>query len=69
MLEALLALQPASAAFTVELVDIDASADPALLERYDTLVPVLFGPLDEPELCHYFLDVNKVLARLNVTQA
>ncbi|MEW6164370.1 MAG: glutaredoxin family protein [Pseudomonadota bacterium] len=42
--------------FTVEVVDIDAH--PALSERYDQLVPVL--ALGETEICHYFLDVEKV---------
>ena len=27
-----------------------------LLARFDELVPVLFGDLAQPELCHYFLD-------------
>jgi hypothetical protein len=31
-----------------------------LLARYDELVPVLFADLDQPELCHYFLDEDKV---------
>jgi hypothetical protein len=44
-------------AFSVDIIDIDASPDPSLLARYDELVPVLVG--DDPggpELCHYFLD-------------
>lgn len=44
-------------AYTVDVVDIDASPDTSLLARYDELVPVLVG--DDPagpELCHYFLD-------------
>jgi hypothetical protein len=35
---------------------IDVDADEALVERFDELVPVLYGRLDQPELCHYFLD-------------
>ena len=54
MLAALQALAPPGAPFEVEVIDVDA--DPALVERFDELVPVLFGRLDEPELCHYFLD-------------
>jgi hypothetical protein len=54
MLTALQALAPAGQAFEVDVIDVDA--DPALVERFDELVPVLFGRLDEPELCHYFLD-------------
>lgn len=55
MLDALLALHPAA---RVDVIDVDA--DPALLARYDELVPVLFGELGQPELCHYFLDEQKV---------
>lgn len=47
--------------FTLEIVDVDA--DPALLARYDELVPVLVGhkPGTSPlQLCHYFLDEQKV---------
>ena len=54
MLTALQALAPAGQAFEVDVIDVDA--DPALVERFDELVPVLFGRLDEPELCHYFFD-------------
>lgn len=54
MLAALQSLAPAGGPFEVEVVDVDA--DPALVERFDELVPVLYGRLDEPELCHYFLD-------------
>ncbi|MFC4932608.1 glutaredoxin family protein [Massilia sp. GCM10023247] len=54
MLAALQALAPAGRPFEVEVIDVDA--DPALVERFDELVPVLYGRLDEPELCHYFLD-------------
>ena len=54
MLAALEALQSATLRFTVSVVDVDA--DPALVARFDELVPVLYGRLDEPELCHYFLD-------------
>jgi hypothetical protein len=54
MLAALGALQGQGPRFEVEVVDVDA--DPALVARFDELVPVLFGDLDQPELCHYFLD-------------
>jgi hypothetical protein len=62
MLLALNALQTPHAPFTVEVIDVDA--DDALVARFDELVPVLFGDLAEPELCHYFLDVPKVQAWL-----
>ncbi|TFW33320.1 glutaredoxin family protein [Massilia horti] len=54
MLAALQALQGDGRRFEVEVVDVDA--DPALVARFDELVPVLFGAPDQPELCHYFLD-------------
>lgn len=59
MLQALLALQQQPGQFQVDVIDVDA--DPALVERFDELVPVLFGHLDAPELCHYFLDKDAVL--------
>ena len=54
MLAALEALQSATVRFTVAVIDVDA--DEALVARFDELVPVLYGRLDEPELCHYFFD-------------
>lgn len=64
MLGALMRLQPPGQTFTVDVIDIDQSDDPALLAKYDELVPVLFADLAQPALCHYFLDeaqVHKVL--------
>jgi uncharacterized protein YjaZ len=58
MLGALMAMQTATLHFTVEVIDVDA--DPALVARFDELVPVLFGDLAQPELCHYFLDEDAV---------
>ena len=60
MLAALEALRCDAAPFTVEVIDVDA--DPALEARFDELVPVLFGDLAAPELCHYFLDPAAVRA-------
>jgi hypothetical protein len=40
--------------YSVDVVDVDA--DPGLVARFDELVPVLYGDLAGPELCHYFLD-------------
>jgi uncharacterized protein YjaZ len=62
MLVALNALQTDSLRFAVEVIDVDA--DPALVERFDELVPVLFGDPGAPELCHYFLDQSAVRAYL-----
>jgi hypothetical protein len=58
MLEALRAFMAREGlAFSVDVVDIDASPDASLLARFDELVPVLVGEdPDGPELCHYFLD-------------
>ena len=62
MLAALQAMAGAQL-FAVDVIDIDA--DPALLARFDELVPVLFGAdLAAPELCHYFLDQEAVRACL-----
>ena len=63
MLAALLALQGEEQRFDVQVVDVDA--DEALVARFDELVPVLFGRLDEPELCHYFLDETAVRTYLD----
>jgi hypothetical protein len=41
----------------IALIDVDA--DPALVEKYDELVPVLVGQRPDAlpvEICHYFLD-------------
>ncbi len=62
MLDALQALNQPARPFTVDVIDIDS--DEALVKRYDELVPVLFGELDQPELCHYFLDETRVRAYL-----
>lgn len=60
MLAALEALR-GEFSFEVEVFDVDA--DPALEAKYDELVPVLAA--DGQELCHYFLDVEKVRAYLS----
>jgi glutaredoxin len=46
--------------YTVDVVDVDA--DPALVARFDELVPVLFAGGEE--LCHYFLDDARLQAYL-----
>ncbi|MDX1696741.1 MAG: glutaredoxin family protein [Thiohalobacterales bacterium] len=43
-----------------ELTEVDIDRDPALVARYDTLVPVLVG--GEAELCHHFLDRARLRA-------
>ncbi|WP_039875383.1 glutaredoxin family protein [Herbaspirillum frisingense] len=52
-LRAALGAQPAH----IEMIDVDA--DPALVARYDELVPVLMGQARDGQwlqLCHYHLD-------------
>jgi hypothetical protein len=52
--------------FSVEVVDVDA--DEALVEKFDELVPVLYGQRDDlppVQLCHYFLDAQKIEQFLN----
>ena len=60
MLDALQAMSATAGLrpFTITVLDVDA--DPLLLASFDELVPVLFGALDQPELCHYFLDEARV---------
>lgn len=55
--------------FDIDVVDIDA--DPLHLARFDELVPVLavFEGTEILELCRYSLDVDAVLAYLNVCAA
>ena len=60
MLDALSAMQDDATRFEVDVIDVDA--DEALVARFDELVPVLFGDLSQPELCHYFLDHAAVRA-------
>lgn len=67
MLDALNALQSASLRFAVDVVDVDA--DEALVARFDELVPVLYGDLAGPALCHYFLDPAAVHAYIASVQA
>jgi hypothetical protein len=67
MLAALSALQTSTLRFHVEVVDVDA--DPALVARFDELVPVLYGDPAMPELCHYFLDEAAVRAYLAQCQS
>lgn len=62
MLAALRALEPPGQPFDVAVIDVDA--DPALVARFDELVPVLYGDPARPELCHYFLDEAAVRAYL-----
>jgi len=46
--------------FAIEVVDVDR--DPALEEKWGDKVPVLLD--GEREICHYFLDLEAVEARL-----
>ena len=62
MATALRALQ-ASMEFSFDVVDVDADA--AIEERYGELVPVLTDAQGR-EICHYFLDLAALRARLAV---
>jgi glutaredoxin len=59
MVAALTALQQRHG-FSMDVVDVDA--DPELEARYDLLVPVL--TLDGREICHHFLDREKLATAL-----
>jgi hypothetical protein len=52
--------------FAFELAIRDVDADPLLLARYDERVPVLAAGegITAAELCHYFLDAERVRAYL-----
>jgi hypothetical protein len=61
-------LQALSEEFTFKVSVVDIDADESLAAQYDELVPVLLGARTEQEdmvqLCHYFLDGDKVRAFL-----
>lgn len=57
----------ADLAYTLDIVDVDA--DPALVARYDELVPVLTADPPGPELCHYFLDEAALRRHLGLPAA
>jgi len=54
-------------AYAVDVVDVDA--DPALVARYDELVPVLAAEPAGTELCHYFLDEGALRRHLGLAEA
>ncbi|HET9749866.1 MAG TPA: glutaredoxin family protein [Casimicrobiaceae bacterium] len=60
------ALAPLAARAGAHVIELDVDADPALVARFDDLVPVLLlGNIDDGvELCHYTLDVARVRAAL-----
>jgi len=60
-----IALEKLMGEIPYQLSIIDVDQDPALLNLYDELVPVLFACKatntgTEEKLCHYFLDPEKV---------
>lgn len=63
MLVALKTMEEPGRPFAIRVLDVDA--DPQLVERFDELVPVLYGDPDGPELCHYFLDQEAVQAYID----
>ncbi|HCV12825.1 MAG TPA: thioredoxin family protein [Candidatus Accumulibacter sp.] len=52
------ALAPIATEFGVAVEVLDVDSDPALGALYDELVPVLLH--DGVELCHYFLEAERV---------
>ncbi|WP_296949873.1 glutaredoxin family protein [uncultured Massilia sp.] len=68
MLEALrAAMARRGVAYEVDVVDVDA--DPALVARYDELVPVLATVPGDREICHYILDEEALAACLAAVRA
>jgi len=55
-----MALRPWQQQLDFELRTVDIDADPLLVERFNTLVPVLMAGDDE--ICHYFLDEKALSA-------
>jgi len=55
-----MALGPWQQRLGFEINTIDIDADPQLVERFDTLVPVLMA--GDQEICHYFLDEKALSA-------
>lgn len=41
--------------FDFQVIDIDSSSD--LVALYGERIPVLMSPIDNQEICHYFLDL------------
>ena len=56
------ALRPYQAQYGFQLTVLDVDDDPALVERFDELVPVLMQ--EEVEICHYHLDSTRLEALL-----
>ncbi len=59
-MESLLQEFSADYTYTVNVIDIDA--DPQLRERFNVLVPALY--LDGQEVCHHFLDLQRLTEML-----
>lgn len=55
-------LKPYQEAFGFELEIFDVDEDPVLEEKYNELVPVLLD--GDEEICHWFLDEEKLKAWL-----
>jgi thiol-disulfide isomerase/thioredoxin len=60
--EMLAALRQLQGRYDFEVAVVDVDRDPALEEKWGDKVPVLLD--GERELCHYFLDLEVVDARL-----
>ena len=56
-------IKPYQEQFGFELDIVDVDADPVLEEKYNELVPVLLD--GDTEICHWFLDEEKLKAHLS----
>ena len=56
-------LKPYQEQFGFELDIVDVDEDPVLEEKYNELVPVLLD--GDTEICHWFLDEEKLKAHLS----
>ena len=66
------ALVPWQTAGSIEVDTVDVDADPALVARYDELVPVLVARQadgTQQEVCHYHLDIAALEALLGESAA
>jgi thioredoxin reductase (NADPH) len=57
------ALAPWREKLGFQLKTVDVDSDPELVERFDTLVPVLMA--GDQEICHYFLDEKALLGHFS----
>lgn len=54
----ILALQDLQEQVSFDFQVIDIDANPELVALYGERIPVLMSPIDNQEICHYFLDLE-----------